>query len=419
MSAGDLGSSRPRLKILVSAYACNPSEGSEHGVGWGFVRQLAQHHDVWVIAEEEKCRAAIERSGVAEELGVRFHFVRKARARWLRKIWPPSYYWFYRAWQKRALSVAADLHAQVKFDVVHQLTMVGFREPGYLWRLDAPFVWGPIGGMGRMPWGFVPSLGPKAALYYILYNAINGVHERLLRRPRLAALKAGESGLLAATVDDQVGTSQCWGIQSTLLPEVGVPYEPVSVGTPRKDAAPLEIVWSGAHIPRKALNLGLHALAKLPAHLNWKLTVLGQGPCTKKWTALAARLGILEKCAFVGWRPRAEALEIVRKSHVALITTLRDLTSTVTVEALCNALPVICLDQGGVASAVTPECGIRVSASRPAEAIDGMHRAILTMFDETRRSALSRGAVNRARDFEWDKKVSIVNRIYELKAVRA
>jgi hypothetical protein len=50
-----------RLKVLISAYACSPYKGSEPGVGWGFVAALAEHHDLWVIVEEEKFRTDIER----------------------------------------------------------------------------------------------------------------------------------------------------------------------------------------------------------------------------------------------------------------------------------------------------------------------------------------------------------------------
>jgi len=42
--------------------------------------------------------------------------------------------------------------------------MVGFREPGYLWQLNIPFVWGPIGGMGYFPTRFLPVVGAKGAV---------------------------------------------------------------------------------------------------------------------------------------------------------------------------------------------------------------------------------------------------------------
>jgi len=37
----------------MSAYACAPRRGSEPGAGWGFVRSMAEHHDVWVITRRK------------------------------------------------------------------------------------------------------------------------------------------------------------------------------------------------------------------------------------------------------------------------------------------------------------------------------------------------------------------------------
>jgi len=142
------------MKVLVSAYACSPYKGSEPGVSWGFVSALAKYHDLWVIVEEEKFHDGIERylkENPEFSKSVRFFFLRKHRSRILRKLWPPSYYWYYQRWHKDAFKLAQQLHREVNFDLVHQLTMVGFREPGYLWKLGIPFVWGPVGGMGLFP----------------------------------------------------------------------------------------------------------------------------------------------------------------------------------------------------------------------------------------------------------------------------
>ena len=92
-----------RLKVLISAYAASPYQGSEAGVGWGIICSLAEHHELHVIVEEEKFRADIERFlklNPARLSNVRFYFIRKKRNRKLRRIWPPSYYWYYRSWQK-------------------------------------------------------------------------------------------------------------------------------------------------------------------------------------------------------------------------------------------------------------------------------------------------------------------------------
>ena len=47
------------LRVLVSAYACEPGRGSEPGVGWHWVREIARFNEVWVITRMNN-RKAIE-----------------------------------------------------------------------------------------------------------------------------------------------------------------------------------------------------------------------------------------------------------------------------------------------------------------------------------------------------------------------
>lgn len=40
------------MKILLSAYACEPNKGSEPGVGWSWAIELAKHHEVWALTRD-------------------------------------------------------------------------------------------------------------------------------------------------------------------------------------------------------------------------------------------------------------------------------------------------------------------------------------------------------------------------------
>ncbi len=215
-----------RKKVLVSVYACSPYRGSEPGMGWNFLKQIAAKNEVWALVEEEKWRNDIEkylREHPDEMQSVHWVFIHKPRARWLRKVWPPSYYWFYRVWQRRAYKKAQILHQEVRFDLVHQLNMVGFREPGYLWKLDVPFIWGPVGGLGYTDIRLFPLLGFVGALEFTARNVINWLHAHLLIRPRLAAKKAARTGLLiTATSENQREAKKLWGTDSIVLCEIGV-----------------------------------------------------------------------------------------------------------------------------------------------------------------------------------------------------
>ena len=404
-----------RLKVLVSAYACSPVRGSEPGMGWGWITALSQHHDLWVITEtkfEADVRAELERRPELRDR-VHFHFVARCRHPVLRKIWPPSYYRFYRQWHEQAFTLAQRLHAEVGFDVAHQLNMVGFREPGYLWQLDVPFVWGPIGGTGLMPWRFMASLGPAGALHHIGRNLLNMLHLRLLPRPKRAAQQT-QGRLIAATSATAKAVERFFGVRRPhVICEAGPPdHEPGPVNN-RWAIEPLRLVWSGLHVSRKALPLLLRAVSRLPGNVRWQLDILGEGPQTAAWKRLARRLGVDYRCRWHGWLPRDRAVETMRNGHAFVITSLLDLTSTVLLEALTLGLPVICLDHCGFADVVTPECGFKVPVRSPRQVIADLAIAIAQLWhDEPLRQRLAEGALRRVEALSWDKRGKAVSAIY-------
>src|SRR4029079_12213074 len=100
------------------------------------------------------------------------------------------YYTGYAAWQHAAYRDALALHAHRTFDLVHHLNITGYREPGYLWKLPVPFVWGPVGGAADIPSAYFPLMGWQDRLFYAGRNRMNAIQKRALRRCRGAAMAA-------------------------------------------------------------------------------------------------------------------------------------------------------------------------------------------------------------------------------------
>jgi glycosyltransferase involved in cell wall biosynthesis len=405
-----------RLKILVSAYACNPVQGSEPGMGWGFVEALSCYHDLWVITEKEKNQDEIEtelykRPALKDRIS--FYYIPKVRHRRLRKIWPPSYYWFYRAWQKQAFLLSEKLQVEVGFDVAHQLNMVSFREPGYLWRLNIPFVWGPIGGLDLFPFRFLLSIGCYGLIYYSGRNIVNWLHMHLLPRPCKASIKAGKN-IIAATPDTKRIINSLWNKNCDVIAEVGPPKNIIQDFLVRELNQPLQLVWSGLHIARKALNILLKAMSFVPKDIKWHLHILGHGKQTKSWKKMAEKIGIDKHCTWYGWVSREDALSVLSQGHVFIISSLADLTSTVILEAMSQGIPVICPDHCGFSHVVTNDCGIKIPVHSPRQLSADMATAIQRLWNEERyRQSLGRGALKRASDFSWEKKAKKINQLYQ------
>jgi glycosyltransferase involved in cell wall biosynthesis len=411
---------RPRLRVLVGAYACSPNGGSESGVGWGWVEAISQYHDLWVLtAEHNKNEIEAELSRRPElRDNVHFHYIARKRHLWAERFWPPAYLFTYKhQWQKDAFEIAKRLHDEVRFDVVHQITYVGFRVPGLLWQLDAPFVWGPIGGLEQTTWALIPSLGIRGALHFMARNLLNDWDRRFAPTPKLAFFKA-EGGIIAATSGIKKEIRRFYGRDSVVISEIGLP--PVTRQTPtrRPSTEPLALLWCGIHVPRKALPFLLSALKMLPAQLNWKLTIIGDGPCSAEWRRQARAKGVDDRCDWLGQVSRQTVLEEMQSAHALVITSVYDLTSTVLVEAMANGLPVICPDHCGFTDAITDECGIKVPAVSGHAFVAGLRDAIVRLDDEGRRYRLAEAAVERSAGYEWDRKGKAVSDIYREKTLR-
>ena len=189
MSESVARDSSDRPRILLVAYACHPDSGSEPGAGWNRALQTARFFPTWVLCDETINRAVIEQFVTENGPIANLHFVYVRQNRFeqrLRRL-PGLFYPLYRQWHRRALGVAKQLQSRLKFDLVHQLNMCGFREPGYSWKLDAPFVWGPVGGAQNYPWRFLAGAGWKGTMTESVRNLLNLWQMRCARRVGQAA----------------------------------------------------------------------------------------------------------------------------------------------------------------------------------------------------------------------------------------
>jgi glycosyltransferase involved in cell wall biosynthesis len=413
--------------VLVHAYACNPNYGSEEGVGWGWVTAISEHHDLHVLTaayHETDIETALDAQPELRRR-MRFHYVMprawhyRPTPVWKRietSIMKPIMHIAYRSWQKSAYRLATELSATTQFDLVHVITYVGFRFPGKFWRMPIPLVWGPIGGLENTPWRYLSALGTAGAIKFAGRNIINTLHKLLLPAPKRAFRKA-EGGVIAATSRISEEITKFYGIESVVRCEIGAMGQLNSVKlTRRQEGESLKIVWSALHANFKALPLLFQALVTVPHSVDWTLTVLGSGPLTDKWQELAVSLGVADRVDWAGRVSRDIAIARMSESHVMVVTSLHDLTSSVLIEALCVGLPVICPDHFGFRDAIDDSCGFKVATTSLTGLLQGIASALTVLHDdEARRQRLARGALERSKIYSWEETGQLVSRIYESK----
>ena len=399
----------PFPHLLLSAYSLDPDQGSERTVGWNRTVQAARFGKVWVLTEalgrDERIAERLGDLGLANRVQMRYIGHTPAERRLAEK---GAFYFSYARWQRRALALARELHAEVGFDLIHHANMVGFREPGFLYQLareaNIPFVLGPIGGTQNYPEAFLWRLGLVPGIKEMIRTRLNQIQLRHGLRFHEALHAA--SAVLAANSQGQLDL-QSIGVEADLLLETGISRIGMSRQWAGRRPGPLRILWVGETLFRKAVDLMVESFLALRASgTDAELTILGDGPYS----------GVIPDHPQIhapGWVAHADALAAYADADVFAFTSLRDTSGNVVLEALANGLPLVYLDHQGARDMGSADCGIPVAVTTPDQAIADLAAAFRQLAtDSDRYDALSRGAIDRARRFGWTLNGDRMNAVY-------
>ena len=400
------------LSILINAYACSPGMGSEPGMAWNWCVNLAKHCELHIITEGE-FREQIEAALKTLPQGKNMHFYYNPVSDEIRKMcWNQGdwrFYTYYKEWQWKTYEMARNICQHTHIDILHQLNMIGFREPGYLWKIsDVPFVWGPVDAKEKFPVAYLAGAGLKIQLFMKLKNFLTGIQLRYSQRVHQAVERA--SVVVSASSNSQQAFKKFFHIDSPLLNETGcyVQEHPI-IDKTQKDT--LDVLWVGKMDFRKQLGLAIQSIAKT-ANPRIKLHIVGGGDSVPYQT-LAKELNIDKQCKWHGTITHNEVLRIMQKSDVFLFTSVAEGTPHVVLEAIGNNLPVLCFNTCGQGDSVNEKVGHKIELTNPQQSIKDFAEA-LNRF-ENNRNLLKTYSINcKARQLElsWDNKAKQMVELY-------
>jgi glycosyltransferase involved in cell wall biosynthesis len=403
-----------RLRILLSAYACEPGRGSEPGVGWRFVEQASRGHEVWVLTRA-KNREAIE-ARLAQQPLPNTHWVYFDLPRWM-TFWKKGLrgiHLYYYLWQIGVYFEAKRLHARVHFDVAHHVTFGIHWMPSLLVRLAIPFVWGPVGGAERAPRAFYPTFGLRGRIYE--YG--RELAQRLARRDPLLRATMHRAAIGLAKANETAAFLRRSGLRRVdLLVESGItPTEFARLSAfPVRQTAPVRFVSVGTLFDLKGFHLGIRAFARVQADLpSSEYWIIGKGRDRGRLERLATRLGLSDKVRFLGALPRDDALARLADCDVLVHPSLHDSGGWVCLEAMAAGRPVICLRCGGPAVQVTEETGISVDPHTPEQTVRDLADAMLRLTRHPeRRARMAAAGRRRVREYYWlDDRAAYLAKLY-------
>lgn len=403
------------MKVLLSAYSCEPGKGSEPGVGWNIAREVARYHQVWVLTRPDESRGAIEAELSRHPIS-NLKFIYCTVPFWqdsMRLGQSGAMQIHYYLWQVQAYFVAYRLHKEIGFDVAHHVTFVRYSTPSFLSLLTIPLVLGPVGGGEQAPKSFFQDFSPSAKRYEFLRRLIHRIGER----DPFAKLTAQRSAIVRATTHDTAKQLYKMGaVNVQISSESGLASEEIEQLSQYRlpESTPVRFISMGRLLHWKGFYLGIRAFAEanLPDAEYW---ILGEGPEQANFQALAQQLGVGDRVIFFGRLPREQTLKKLAQSHVLVHPSLHDSGGWVCLEGMAAGRPILCLDLGGPAVQVTHETGFKIAAHTPEQVTADLSKAMIKLANSPAlRQEMGKAGKQLVREqYSWQVKGEQLSQLYQ------
>ncbi len=399
-----------KMTVLLSAYACEPHRGSEEGFGWNWSTHLAKEgHDVFVLTRTW-ARETVEKE-MQENPIPNLHFIFVDIPERYKSAMKGIFgvYAHYFLWQRAAYRKAKEMMAKQEFDLAHHVTWGSLIGGSWLWKLDMPFIFGPVGGGQVAPAAFKQYFPTR----WRQESARTFITEKFL--PSLPATKRmlRHTALLLATNSDTLNIAKQMGVKrAELFLDTGLPdhyfAEEAKEGFTQ---AKMNILWVGRLLERKAIKLSLEVVAKLD--FPFTMTILGDGPEDVYVNDWIREMGLADRVFWKGRVPWAEVQRAYEEHEVFLFTSLRDSFGSQLLEAMSNGLAIVTLDHQGAHDFVPDDAGIRVPVTDPA----GTARSLAEALDYINKNPqklklMSKTGLEFARRNNWTIKAAEMSEMY-------
>lgn len=337
-------------RVLISAFACAPGMGSEPGIAWGAIQEVAREHQVWVLTALSNAEAI--KAGPLNER-IHFHFIGLGFAEALRNRY--TYYAHYWLWQAKILLVAKRLHRRHRFDLVHHMTYGTSWVPSFLGFLGPHFLWSAGVRDKGIPFSWCVA-EPRLVLYELarrlatlVFGAVSDAISGARARVTLVASEP-ESWPRRLNVEQFF----LGGLSALELQTLADPPE-------RRIRNRFVVLSVGRLISWKNISLGILAFERLLKYVpEAEYYIIGEGPERRRLERLAKRIRVHHRMTFLGALNRAEVFKWLRQSSVLLHPSLRESFGYAMVEAMAAGLPVVGLENAATLAIVSRDGGLFV-----------------------------------------------------------
>lgn len=371
------------MKVLLSAYACEADKGSEPFLGWRWAREIAKHHDVWVITRSNN-RNSIEDYLKDHPLhNIHFCYIDLSSfLRKIKKILPYGIQLYYYLWQIKAAKTACKLNETLHFDLVHHLTFGAYTQPTFMWKLGIPFLWGPLGGGEAMPKIQGRTMDVNSQIYEILRQVQMKMYSFY---PFTRKALKYSSKIIVTTEDTKKLIPEKYQSKTVLFQTLGIDEDFMRKNHRSEIVSDrIKILMVGRMIGWKGFDIGVDAFKSLISKYdNVDLYLRGNGPLKQKIFQQCGDL-LNKRIFYVDTFFNYEDMYSFYKSNdIFLNCTLHDSGCLAMLEAMSASLPIVCIDSGGPHVITNRANAIKVKPKPYAELVEDLRNGLSKLIEDS------------------------------------
>lgn len=367
------------MNYLISAYSVNPYKGSEDSIGWNWVLQYEKNYKKGdrIILLTKKFNEKDTRRGLKEFniQHVELVIVDVPNAlNWFREKHSAFHHMYYILWQHWAWLWVK--HSEIRFDVIHHVTMNDYRIPSELYKAKgAKVIWGPMGGA---------QVTPRPLKVYEKNQLVASFREFVNKscswNPFYKKALRSYYKIYCINNETQKQISRIVGKDVPLMPELALRDEYKNLPIRKGNNDILKIVFVGRLIGKKGIAFLVDALSLMPTDMNWELLIFGDGDDHALIEKQIADSGIGKNVKLMGNRPLNQIAEAYQQADVFVLPSLRETSGNVLLEAMAYAVPIVAFDTSFCRLLKEVDCGVFINTEQALDNIkEDYCKAIVTL----------------------------------------
>lgn len=395
------------MNILVIAYACEPNRGSEPGVGWNWVKLMAdsKEHNITVITRANN-KEVIDNYMMSYS-DMRADFMYYDLPKWILryKHGDRGIKLFFTLWQRGVIKYIKKSVDLGRYDLVWDFNFGSLNMPLFTYKLKKKYVIGPVSTKKKMPGSYIKKMNIKSKIKYAICQFMK---EHLWSNPIVwKSLKKADTVILCNEMSKEF-LPKCQKQRAKVVFHNGIveeDYPQYKGNCEYRDK--LTLIYAGRLIDTKNIETAVNAL-KIVKDKGKKFLfdIYGNGSLKNQLKKQVEQLELEEEVIFHEKVSQQELFSEYMKKDCFLFPSLLEISSTAVMEAMfCGLIP-ICLDINCMEFILDNSPAIKIPCISPKEDAKEIANRILNLKETDIREKKSECYKFAKKHFIWETRKS-------------